>query len=403
MSLVNNKIATLLIRYLEGELEGEKLAELENWRRESTLNERIAQEFMVEANLRRNTAAVLSKEAIWQKVTGSIQQTRVVRMNPAGKLIRRTIAAASVILLAGVGIYLAYQNPEPGPLSEVKPDRPAQEDIPPGQQGAVLTLADGTQVVLDSLGNGVIALQNGAEAVLQNGRLVYDVTGASTREVVYNTMTTPKGRQFHLQLPDGTRVWLNAASSIRYPTVFSGGERRVDIQGEAYFEVMANAPMPFRVNIAGKAEVEVMGTHFNINAYENETGIYATLLEGSIAIRRSDGNDRPGNRVLLKPGSQAQLDLEDNKRADIGVVHNADIEHVMAWKNGLFDFNNQSLQEVMRQLERWYDIDVVYESVPTVKLKGKMTRDVPLSGLLKNLGKLGVRCKLEGRKLFVLP
>lgn len=318
-------------------------------------------------------------------------------------------AAASAIILLGIGAYLWTANKKNnGPAVVVG----NSSEIQPGKEGAILTLANGKQVVLDSLGNGVIASQNGAQAVLKNGALTYDPVGSASGELAYNTMTTPKGRQFLVTLPDGTKVWLNAASSIHYPTVFSGSERKVTVTGEAYFEVAKNARMPFRVNVNGKAEVEVLGTHFNVNAYEDESTINTTLLVGSVRVASPAGQksqpgidgDRP---VTLRPGQQAQIAnarVGQKAQPGIKVISNTDIDKVMAWKNGLFYFEGATLAEIMRQVERWYDIEVVYEKeIPNIEFEGKMTKGVSLSGLLMALESSDVHFRIEGRKLIVLP
>jgi hypothetical protein len=274
-------------------------------------------------------------------------------------------------------------------------------DIAPGKNGAVLTLADGTQVVLDSLHNGVIANQKGGQVLLKEGKLAYEPDGSG--EVAYNTMTTPKGRQFQVTLPDGTKVWLNAASAVTYPTVFTGKERVVKVTGEVYFEVTKNVKMPFRVNVNNKAEIEVLGTHFNVNGYADESKISTTLLEGSVRVTVNSAI-RPV--VTLKPGQQAQITngISQAEGTGIKVIENADSEKILAWKNGLFNFNGASLQEVMRQLKRWYDIDVVYEKgIPNITFWGEITRGVSLNDLLIGLEKTGVHFRMEGRKLVVMP
>lgn len=294
-------------------------------------------------------------------------------------------AAAIALALLSTGAYLWTVNKKSPPIQIA--------EIQPGKEGAILTLADGTRVSLDTVRNGVISLQGGATVKAVNGTLLYDGTG---NQVVYNTMTIPKGRQFQVTLPDGTQVWLNSASSIRYPTVFSGEERRVEVRGEAYFEVTKNAKMPFRVNVSNKAEVEVLGTHFNVNAYENEGSINTTLLEGSVRVAAAQLN----KNVVLKPGQQAQL---KNGKDEMKVV-NADIDKVIAWKNGLFNFEDAHLEEVMRQLERWYDINVVYEKgVPDIAFGGEITKGVSLNGVLVLLERAGVHFRLEGRTVVILP
>ncbi|MGF6929573.1 transmembrane sensor [Chitinophaga sp. W2I13] len=310
---------------------------------------------------------------------------------------RRSWAAASIILLvlaAGAYFWLAHKKNTPPAAMAAKPT-----DIAPGREGAILTLADGSRVTLDSLHNGVIAKQNGTQLVLANGQLAYDPAGASNGEIVFNTMSTPKGRQFRVTLPDGTQVWLNAASSIRYPTLFSGEERKVAITGEAYFEVAKNADMPFRVSVNNKVEIEVLGTHFNVNAYENEQTIATTLLEGSVRVAGFANGSQPGN-VVLRPGQQAQIG--NAAKTGIRVIENANTDKVMAWKNGIFYFDGVSFAEIMRQMERWYDIEVVYEKgIPDIEFEGEMTKDVSLNGLLVMLGRAGIHFRLEGRKLIV--
>lgn len=266
-------------------------------------------------------------------------------------------------------------------------------NIPPGRTGAVLTLAEGKQVSLDSLKDGVIALQGGATARVVNGTLLYEGSGG---ELLYNTMSTPKGRQFHLLLPDGSGVWLNSASSIRYPVSFTGSARKVWVTGEAYFEIKKNAKMPFRVSVDDKADIEVIGTSFNVNAYANEEKISATLLEGAISMQ--SGNQQ----TLLKPGQQAQL---SNLSADrsLKLTDNADIEKVMAWKNGFFNFEGLSMQEVMRQLERWYDIRVQFKDPGTSRIiGGKMDRHVNLSDVLDMFREMGLQFEWDGKTLTIL-
>jgi len=318
-------------------------------------------------------------------------------------------AAASIILALSLGVYL-FTTTTKKTLPRANVVQAA--DIAPGKNGAVLTLADGSRVILDSLGNGVVATQNGTQVILKGGALAYDANSATTGEVAYNTMSTPKGRQFQVTLPDGTKVWLNAASSLRYPTVFTGSERMVEITGEAYFEVTKNAHKPFIVNIFSPAKkdaggrIEVLGTHFNVKAYENEDVVRTTLLEGSVkvGIRRSGIGKEES--MIIKPGEQAIASTNSSVNGMQGMtIHKSvDIDQVMSWKNGLFNFEGASLGEIMRQLERWYDIEVVYEKgIPNVEFEGKMTRDVPLGDLLTMLDRSDIHFRVEGRKLIVLP
>jgi ferric-dicitrate binding protein FerR (iron transport regulator) len=278
-------------------------------------------------------------------------------------------------------------------------------DVAPGKDGAILTLADGTTVVLDSLGNGVVATQKGARLLLHNGQLAYAAGDPVNGAPVYNKMTTPRGRQFQLILPDGTKVWLNAASSIKYPTAFLAGERRVELEGEAYFEVAKNAEKPFFVKINDKTEVEVLGTHFNVNAYPDEDIMHTTLLEGAVRVNCAFGIG------FLKPGDQASV-------VRAGYVHPAgstkwnlrvtavNTQQFVAWKEGVFDFGYvNNLQAVMRQLARWYDVEIVYEkNVPNLEIWGKMQRNLTLVQVLKVLKGMDLNFRLEeGRRLVILP
>lgn len=308
--------------------------------------------------------------------------------------LRKWWAAASVLMITVATLYFWLKAPD-----EVKPVDVAvqSENIQPGKEGALLTLADGSKVSLDTVRNGVIAMQDGVTARVVDGVLQYN--GKSTG-MVFNTMSTPRGRQFHLTLPDGTGVWLNAASSIRYPVAFDARERKVEVTGEVYFEVMKNKQHPFIVNVNNRMEVEVLGTDFNINAYDNESAIAATLLSGSIKVIKSDVADQ----LVLKPGQQALMNNAATAQHGIKLVPDADIEKVTAWRKGLFNFRDIPFDEAMRQLQRWYDIEVVYENgVPDIELMGEMTKGVSLNGLLLGLGKLGLNYRLEGRKLIILP
>lgn len=346
--------------------------------------------------------AFLEIKEAWQQQ--NIQPAKVRRLPAAS----RWLIAASILLLLSVGAYLFINTRSTRQTT-------ATAEILPGKDGAILTLADGTQILLDTIKNGVVALQGGATAKIVNGTLIYDGNGG---EAVYNIMSTPKGRKFHLIMPDGTEAWLNSASSIQFPTVFTGNERKVSVTGEVYFEVAKNKKMPFHLNVNNQAEIEVLGTHFNVKAYENEPVINTTLLEGSIAIRlKDDKSGKVGKQSILKPGQQAQIQVDQNKmqvsspksaglsKPGLTVVNNTDVDKVIAWKNNVFDFNNIAFEDAMYQLERWYNIQVVYEKgVPptNVELSGKMTKDVTLNDLVAILEKIGVKCRLEGRKLVIV-
>ncbi|SEW52826.1 FecR family protein [Chitinophaga arvensicola] len=273
----------------------------------------------------------------------------------------------------------------------------AQRDIPPGKNGAILTLADGTQLVLDSLGEGKIATQNGTQVSLSDNKLKYDAS-AATDGAAYNTITTPKGRQYHVVLPDGTEVWLNAASSLQYPVAFKGKERSVKISGEVYFEVAARSWQPFVVD-AGQMKLEVLGTSFNVNTYDDEKIIRTTLLTGAVKIT-------PKQTIqpkVLVPGQTADLSKPDaSEGAKLTIKETPDPDKIIAWKNGLFNFDGMDLYSIMRQLERWYSIEVRYIGTPeNVIFKGKMHRNTNLSDVLKVLETMDVNFELKGNILYV--
>ncbi len=332
---------------------------------------------------------------IGQKIN---EESEVVAGRRLSFLRRWTVAAAILVIISTSGYFLFFKKSSGNVTSE---NTLQKIDIAPGKQGAILTLDDGSKVVLDDRGNGLVATQSGSKVLLNNGELVYDKNGLVNGQVAYNTMTTPKGRQFQLVLPDGSKVWLNAASSLRYPVVFTGNERKVEVTGEVYFEVAKNAKVPFRVKINDETEVEVIGTQFNVNCYKNEANINTTLLEGSVKIMNGD------EKAIIKPGQQAQVESQSqiNNEHIIKIVNDVDVEKVMAWKNGVFNFQDASLEEVMRQLERWYDIEVKYEEgIPKLEFMGKMGRDLSLSEVLRGLEISKVHFRIEeNRKLVVLP
>ncbi|RXK83620.1 FecR family protein [Filimonas effusa] len=300
------------------------------------------------------------------------------------------IAAVFVCMVAGTYVWLRYSGSGSG-NRQAKRQQPRFPGITPGKEGAVLTLADGSQVVLDSVGNSVVASQQGTAVVMKNGQLSYG--GAATGEQVYNTVTTPKGRQFRLRLADGTQVWLNAASSLHFPAAFAGKERKVEVTGEVYFEVADNASMPFRVMTKERAEIHVLGTAFNVNAYEDEAATKVTLVGGAIQV--SNGMAQK----LLQPGQQATL--AEGKT----VVTEVDVEKVVAWKNGVFSFGKEvSLEDVMRQVARWYDIEVKYEgNINRRQFGGKINRAADIEKVLEVLEESGIRYRINGREITIMP
>lgn len=322
-----------------------------------------------------------------------VHQVHFVRRN-------RWWAAAAIILLLGTGAYV-YMSPSRSPKAElvqVKPEINVKKDVAPGGNKAMLILANGSAIILDSAGNGKLAQQGQTTVIKSNdGKLVYNANPLTTDHspFTYNTLSTPRGGQYQLVLPDGSIVWLNAASSIRYPTAFAGNEREVEVTGEAYFEVTKNAAKPFRVKMNNGAAVEVLGTHFNINAYNEEPATKITLLEGRIKVSGKTGN------VVIKPGQQARL---TDQNSILKVANDADVEEVMAWKNGAFQFGGADIQTVMRQISRWYDVDVEYKGNISLHFAGTMSRNVNISQVLEMLEKAGgLKTNVTGRKITVMP
>jgi len=265
--------------------------------------------------------------------------------------------------------------------------------IKPGSNKAVLTLANGTQIPLNNARPGIIATQNNIPVTQQaNGAIAYQASPAGIASIqTLNTLTTPVGGQFTITLADGTKVWLNAMSSLKYPVSFAGAERRVELTGEAYFEVAKNKAMPFIVTVNG-SEVKVYGTHFNIMGYNAEDNINVTLLEGSVKVSNADQSK------MLLPGQQAVI---KNGIA----ISAADGEQAIAWKNGKFNFAHEHIQSIMRKLARWYDIDVTYQGKPTQEgFVGTLPRSQNLAEILKTLELTGlVHFKTEGRSVTVMP
>ena len=308
---------------------------------------------------------------------------------------RRWAVAAILLLLIGGGTVLFLVRQKAGPAVAVA-IAPAAKVIVPGCNKAILTLANGQQVVLNNAQNGVIGQQGGTRVVkLDSGKLAYN-SGAggenSANTVLYNTITTPRGGQYQVTLPDETKVWLNAESSLRFPTAFTGKDREVQLSGEAYFEVRADKNKPFLVK-SGSAETRVLGTHFNIMAYGDEGPVRTTLLEGVVSMGQEEQS------ALLQPGEQGQFD--PNKGIIATRVVNTTA--VVAWKDGYYYFDRTPVQSVMRQIARWYDVEIVYEgAVPKDEIVGKIPRTAYVSEVLHVMELIGIRFKIDGRKIGVL-
>lgn len=315
----------------------------------------------------------------------------------------RWMAAASVVAIVLTAVFFRNNKVNDELASKNIPADSASNDILPGGEKAMLTLSDGTTISLDDATTGSLAKQgNSSIEKRKEGQLVYEANGTIGKDVLYNTLSTPRGGQYELMLPDGTKVWLNAASSITYPVAFNSKNRKVQMSGEVYLEVAPDKSRPFIVDVNGKLSIEVLGTHFNVNSYADEGRINTTLLEGKIRLAVGKAGSI-GKRAVLSPRQQAQVDGSLDA-PPIKVVDNADVEEVMAWKNGYFHFSNTSLASMMRQVERWYDVKVVYpRETPQLRFAGEIKRDLTLSQLLEGLKEMGVNIERKDRTLYVNP
>jgi transmembrane sensor len=317
------------------------------------------------------------KTRLLQKIDREIEKRSGFRI---GRL------AAAAVLLAALGIPLYYLS------HEKRQDRPVvvsgnqRTDIPAGRTKASLRLADGQVVVLDSAADGLIAKQGGVNVLMSHGGLAYEKQ-AHESQIAYNTLFTHNGEQYSLRLSDGTRVWLNAASSLRFPVAFTGHQRRVELSGEGYFEVAKDVGRPFYVASDGQ-EVQVLGTHFDVNGYAGH--LETTLLEGKVRVN---------GKAALSPGQQSRL-----KNGRITVKSDVDVGAVIAWKDGRFNFNNADISDIMEQLQRWYDIQVVFQGNRTTDLfYGTIPRSASLEQVLRMLQNSRVHFDLQGRRLVLLP
>jgi len=326
------------------------------------------------------------ESSILQNIQAEIEQFKVSKVR---SIWPRFAAAATVVLGLAISGYF---------LLSKKADRQTVKilthDIAPGTEKATLTLADGKKIILAGAQNGKLAQQgNTAITKTHEGQIMYNAGAQSTTvEIVYNTLRTPNGGEYHIVLADGSNVWLNAASSITYPTTFTGDDRTVEITGEAYFEVAHNAAKPFRVKCQGQT-VEVLGTHFNINAYDDENAIRTTLLQGSVKVITG------GYTALLEPGQQSQV---INSTGVFKGVENVDTDEAVAWKNGSFQFDQADIKDIMRQFARWYDVDVVYQgNIKERIFSGSIHRNLSVAEALELMSFTNVHFTIDDKKIIV--
>jgi transmembrane sensor len=372
------KANQILTRYLDGKCTEEEKALLESWHLDHDLdtvenldfNEQVKDLDQVWAMLQQ-PEPVVKRTRLWPKVA----------------------IAAAITLIAGLGLFFYQQK-----VSAEKEQYELAAALHPGKNDAVLTLSNGQRVVLNETETGEIAQQSGISITkAADGTIVYNSNNSpkmrktQAGELQYNTIATPRGGKYQVNLPDGTKVWLNAASELKYPVIFAVNERRVVLKGEAYFEVSKNRNSPFHVKTLSQ-DLEVLGTHFNVNAFADEQETKTTLLEGAVKIvpvNLNRSSKIPAN-IILKPGQQAVLD-----KVELNIAK-ADISEVMSWKNGMFQFNDTELSSIMRQASRWYDVDVVYEGeIPAIRFSGEVSRNVNAATFLDMLKYLDVKFKIE--------
>ncbi|MBB2149056.1 FecR family protein [Pedobacter gandavensis] len=373
----------LLHKYHLGTCNAEELALLESWYAQSIPSDHeIAEEELLQA-----------RSQVWQRLKSRLNFGRNIL-----PLWTRISAAAILFLSFSVGI-LFYLKQDTGKIKNQTTNKFAKNDIPPGGNKAYLTLANGKRITLTDAGVGTLAEESGIE-ISKNaeGQIVYKIADQAGNTkgalMAMNSIETPKGGQYQVLLPDGTKVWLNAASRLTYPVSFASRNRTVELTGEAYFEVAKDATHPFKVKSSGQ-EVEVLGTHFNVNAYKDESVIRTSLMEGSVKVSSASGS---ANGIFLKPGQQSKV-------AGTGIqVENVGVDEVLDWKNGNFVFNDEDLRSILRKVARWYDVEIVYEVDPSeVSLLGIVSRSKNVSVILDAIEQTEqVHFKIEGRRIIVM-
>ncbi len=386
----SERIAFLIFRYLRDELTPDQDRELTEWRDASPENEQFFQEEIDPEKIRSDLAEMYEhKDGIWDQILSQTPEFSGKTV-PLRKPHWKYPAAAAILIGLGLSWYFLFHSPPktegPAAVAAVKTGA-----IVPGGNHATLLLADGSVVQLDSAKNGAVGAN---ETIIKkdSGELVYSLNSQNSAGITgMNTLKTPRGGQFMVVLSDGSKIWLNAASELKYPVTFSGAERKVELKGEAYFEVALDKNAAFKVSVNGKPDIEVLGTDFDVMAYPDEPLMTTTLLSGSV---------KTGSKIL-KPGQQA---LAADGPSSIQVLDGVDVSSITAWKNGKTSFKDAGIETIMRAVSRWYDVDISYEGrIPGKRFKGGMPRDASLSDLLSVLAQSGIHFTVEGKKIIVTP
>lgn len=379
--------SVLILKYLNEELTESESAELNAWIKADPAHEQLFQELTNESEIRKELAIMdaFSVEEAKQAFLNKLKPVPMKRRN-----LKWYYAAASVVVLLALGLLLRNSSPETeAPLNIVEELKKA-ELITPATDKAILTMADGQKIEISPSTSGLISKQDKVDLVAEDGEIRYNVQGAVDK-MQYNTLTTPKGGQYKLILEDGTKLWINAASSITFPVAFIGNERKVVLHGEGYFEVAPDAKRPFRVEM-DHGMVEAIGTAFNVNSYEDDPISKTTLIEGKVRVQ-SNKED-----IILIPGQQANI----STAGDIKKITDVDTDAELAWKNGQFVFKSATVPEIMKQLSRWYDIDVKFQQEsPKDKFSGIVNRSGNLSEVLRILNEGGIRFKINNRTIII--
>ena len=385
------RVAYLIAGFIRHTISEKEHDELDNWVNESDHNMQLFEDLTDEKNLVANLEWM---DKVQTEQSYQAMQEKGAFKIPAKKVYSRYIwlAAASVIIVLGVFFVYRYTSVKPGSVKDI-----ATTDttlLKPGGNRATLTLADGKVIDLTYAKTGVIEDASGADVnKTADGELVYAKDSSVSNTAALHTLSTPVGGQYQITLADGTRVWLNAASTIKYPSSFTGNERKVVITGEAYFEVAKNDKKPFRVLMSDSTVVLVTGTHFNINAYQNEKEQQVTLMEGSVTVSNAT------NVTKLEPGTQASIKNKAIKKEKV-----LDTEEITGWKNGLFVFHDATIESIMMQVERWYDAKIIYKAATKQLFNATILRKEPLVKVLKLLELNGyVHFKIENNTIYVLP
>lgn len=418
-----NRITSLIEKFLEERISPEEERELKEWLAEADHNDSFFRQITNKEVLREKLKhyASTDSEAIWNRTLEKIDGAKLIDLYPEKKTLRipfgKIAVAASILVLLSAGTWFYFGRSTTNQTAKTNKNEPVNNNpIVPGSNKATLTLADGQTIALADSRDGNLADQGHMQITKTDGRLIYikkpDSDGSLNAQEIFNTVTTPRGGEYQITLPDGSKVWLNAASSLRFPIAFAGNERIVELTGEAYFEVnpqeqagsakepvktsskIAKTPFIVKINTpaGNKNEVEVLGTHFNVMAYTEEGAIKTTLIEGKVKVTS-------GNTIqTIRPGEQARLN-EGNIS-----VKNVDADDVVAWTTGFVPVAGPDVEYTMRQIERWYDVNIVYEGKkPAGAFEGKLPRSTSIVDVIKLLNANNIKARLneKERKIIV--